>query len=168
MVAGYLAVGPVSWRDARYSGGGHELGAQLGDHVGEARAGLGPVPGAAQPAVVDVGGGISGDRVPHDNQGLHEERERDGALDGALGTAVRIPGAGELLAGGVGRLDRPPPGVALDQPGWGGGCVEAEDAQVAGLVRAGLTGGTRQPGACLKLPYHRQSAVAACSVTSWP
>ena len=37
-------------------------------------------------------------------------------------------------------LDRPPPGVALGQLRWGGGGVEAEDAQVIGLRRAGLAG----------------------------
>ena len=61
-------------------------------------------------------GGISGDRVPHDNQGLQRGTRTGRHARRRAGTAVRIPGAGELLAGGVGRLDGPPPGVALDRP----------------------------------------------------
>jgi len=72
--------------------------------------------------LVQAGGRVAGDRVPADHQGLDEERERDGALDGVRGAVAGIAGAGDLLAGGVGGFNRPPPGVPLDhlrrrQPG---------------------------------------------------
>ena len=48
---------------------------------------------AAAAALLDAGGGVAGTGVPHDHQGLDEERERHGAPDGRLGSVAGVAGA---------------------------------------------------------------------------
>src|ERR1035441_5611266 len=70
--------------------------------------------------------------VPADQQGLHQESERDGPLDCGGNPVAGIADAHDLLSGRIRRLDRPPPGISLDDR-LGGSCrVEGEDRQVAG------------------------------------
>src|SRR6266571_2574098 len=81
--------------DGVYSGFGERV-AERGVHVGGRGRGLGPVPRAPLPPPLDVGGGIAGDGVPADHEGLDEERERDGPLDSALRAVASAAGAGDL------------------------------------------------------------------------
>jgi len=74
-------------------------------HAGGCGRGLGRVPGAALPPLRQAGGRVAGDGVPAGHEGLDEEGERDGALDGPRGAVAGVAGAGDLLAGGVGGLD---------------------------------------------------------------
>jgi transposase len=127
----------AAWADAVYSGAAERV-AECGVHVGGGGGGLGPVPRVPLPALRQVGGGIAGDDVPADHQGLDQERERDGPLNGFRNAAAGVAGTGDLLAGRVGGLDGPPPGVPLDRGSWGQGRVEGEDAQVIGFLRAGI------------------------------
>jgi hypothetical protein len=99
-----LIVAVVACPDGRKSGF-EELASQGGEHVGGCGLGLGLVPRAEQASSSDVGGLVAPAGVPADHQGLHQEGERDTALDGLLHPVAGVPGAGELLAGGVGRLD---------------------------------------------------------------
>jgi hypothetical protein len=102
-----LIVWAVAWPYGRKSGL-EELAAELGEHVGGRGFVLGAVPRAEQAAQADVGGVVPGAGVPDDQQRLDQEAERDGALDGGLQPAAGLPDAEDLLAGGVGRLDRAP------------------------------------------------------------
>jgi hypothetical protein len=74
-----------------------ELAAELAEHVGD--GGLGAVPGAYLAAPADVTGVVAGAGVPGDQQGLDQEPEWDGALDGFLSPVAGVPDAQDLLAG---------------------------------------------------------------------
>jgi TnpA family transposase len=113
---------------------GDQFIAQRGSHVGGRGRHLGCVPGAAAAALLDRGGGVAGDGVPDDHQGLDEERERHRTLHGLRRAVAGVASPGELLAGRVRRLDGPPPGVAF-RDGLRGRCgVQGEQAQVIGLA----------------------------------
>src|SRR5574337_1594179 len=95
VVSDYVGVGPI-WR-SRGKSGGDEGAAELGEHVFE--GGFGPlvVPGFGGVAAGEVVGMVAGHRVPDDHQGLHEEPEWHGALDGTL-HAVAGPGRRRAVA----------------------------------------------------------------------
>jgi hypothetical protein len=57
-------------------------------------------------ASVDVGAGVAVQRVPDDDKGLDQQRERGGALDGCLEAVVGLAGSGALLAVSERGLDR--------------------------------------------------------------
>jgi len=95
--------------------GGDEDAAELGEHVGGGRLGLGGVPGRAGAVIGDVGGVVPGGGVPGGGDGLAGELERDGALDGAGGAVAGLACA-EDLPGVLDRhLDAPSGGIPLDQ-----------------------------------------------------
>src|SRR5579864_1070645 len=77
----YLAGLSLAWQVDGNSGV-VEVAAEAGGHVAGGRGGLGEVPGAVAAAALDVGGVAGGVGVPGDEQGLDEEPERDGPLDG--------------------------------------------------------------------------------------
>src|SRR6266700_1900252 len=120
-----LIVAVLSWPDGGKSGL-EELTAQPGEHVGGRRAGLGAVPRAQLAPPADVGGVVGPAGVPADQQGLDEEPEWDGALDGLLRAVAGISDAQDLLSGRIRRLDGPPPGVALGDGGRVSFGVEGE------------------------------------------
>src|SRR6266496_4391544 len=147
ILVAYFAGLPLTWQ----AGGNScvvEVAAEAGGHVGGGRGGLGEVPGALAAAPLDVGGIAGGSGVPGDEQGLDEEPERDGPLDGLAGAVAGVADAEDLLPGGVGGLDGPPPGVPFDGPGRGQGGVEGEDAQVVGFFRVGFAH-QDQPAGCV-------------------
>ena len=79
-VAGDLSGWGLAWPYGRKSCG-EELAAEPGEHVGGAGLGLGGVPRQQHAAPGDVGGIVGVAGVPADQQGLHQESERDGPLD---------------------------------------------------------------------------------------
>src|SRR5262249_48452920 len=128
-----LLVGGVCTGTPGSSGGDHGAG-QLGEHVLEGGLSLGCVPGL----VVAAGGegvpGVAVPGVPGDDEGGHDQGERDGALDGAAGAVAGLAGAGDVAGVGEGLLDGPPGGVAFDQGGGRGGQVGGDQGQDAGVV----------------------------------
>jgi hypothetical protein len=117
---------------------------------------------------VDIGGVVGDDRVPHHEQGLDEEPERDGALGGLLPPVAASP---------TPRICFP---VALE--GSIGHRQEYRSAMAAGSVLASRVtrlrsyalgeAGSRtkitRPGAVLKLPCHNPSTTAICTHVSCP
>src|SRR4030095_3422441 len=77
----------------------------------------------------DAGPVVAVPGVPDDDQGVHEQGERDGALDGAADPGAGLPGAQDVAGIIEGLLDRPPGRVPLDQGGGGGGQVGGDQGQ---------------------------------------
>ena len=75
-------------------------------------------------AVVAVAG------VPADDEGVREQGERDGALDGALDPVAGLAGAQHVAGVGECLFDRPPGGVPRHQRSRGGGQVGGDQGQV--------------------------------------
>ena len=71
----------LAWGDGEKSGGDHA--AELGEHVGEGRVGLGGVPGGPCAVVDGVAGMVAVQRVPDDGDRVAVQAERDGAADQA-------------------------------------------------------------------------------------
>ena len=71
----------------------NQLAAQRGEHVGVADGCLLAVPGGVAAAGVEVGVGVAVELVPGDRDGLAEEPERDGSLDGVLDAVAGLAGA---------------------------------------------------------------------------
>jgi hypothetical protein len=80
--------------------GGDQDAAELGEHVLEGGLCLGGVPGLGVAAGGDAGRAVAVPGVSGDDQGVDEQGERDGALDGAAGPAAGLPGAEDVA--GVG------------------------------------------------------------------
>src|SRR5215470_1944132 len=101
----------------RGNSGGDHGAAQLGEHVLEGGLGLGCVPGL----VVAAGGegvpGVAVPGVPGDDEGGHDQGERDGALDGAAGAVAGLAGAEDVAGVGEGLLDGPPGCIPGDEGG---------------------------------------------------
>ena len=93
----------AAWRKP----GGYHRPAQLDEHVLEGRLGLGPVPGLGGAAVIGVGRVVAVAGVPDDDQGGHEQRERDGALGGAPDAVAGLAGAQDVAGVGERLLDAP-------------------------------------------------------------
>src|SRR5918911_1221949 len=89
--------------------------AEGGEHVEEGRRGLGAIPGTDEPAggaaLLEAGG------VPEQDQIVDEAGQRGGAGDRGGGLILRVFEAEELLLVAERDLDRPPPGVALQDEG---------------------------------------------------
>ena len=79
--------------------GGDHRAAQLDQHVLEGRLGLGPVPGLAARRSPTSAGAVALPCVPDDDQGVHEQGEREGALDGVAAAQV-VLGDGQPEAPG--------------------------------------------------------------------
>jgi hypothetical protein len=94
----------VSWGTAGNAGGDQDP-AELGEHVLEGGPGLGGVPGFGGAAGGDAGGVVAVAGVPGDDQGVDEQGERDGALDGAAGPGAGLAGAEDVAGIGEGLLD---------------------------------------------------------------
>jgi hypothetical protein len=60
--------------------GGDEDAAELGEHVGGRRLGLGAIPGGAGPVLAGVGGVVPGGGVLEDRDALAGQGEREGAV----------------------------------------------------------------------------------------
>lgn len=94
--------GGLSWAGGGKSGGDHDA-PELDEHVLEGRLGLFAVPGLVVAAGVDVGLVVAVPGVPHHDQGMDRQRERDGPLDcepaavTGLARAQYVAGAGERL-----------------------------------------------------------------------
>jgi hypothetical protein len=116
---------------------GYQDVAELGEHVLEGGFGLGVVPGLGVAACGDAGRAMAVPGVPDDDQGVDEQRERDGALDGAAGAVAGLAGAQDVAGVGEGLLDGPAGGVAGDQGGGAGGQVGGDQGEQAGVVAAG-------------------------------
>ena len=86
--------------------GGDQDPAKLDEHVLEGRLGLGAVPGLGGAAVIDVSRVMAVPGVPQDDQGVHEQGERDGALDGAPDPVAGLAGAQYVAGVGERLLDR--------------------------------------------------------------
>ena len=84
---------------------GDQDAAELGEHVLEGGFGLGGVPGLGVAAGGDAGRAVAVPGIPHDDQGVNEQGERDGALDGAAGAVAGLPGAQDVAGVGEGLLD---------------------------------------------------------------
>jgi hypothetical protein len=82
--------------------------AEPGEHVLEGGPGLGGVPGFGGAAGGDAGGVVSVAGVPDDDEGVDQQGERDGALDGAAGPGAGLPGARDVAGVSEGLLNRPP------------------------------------------------------------
>ena len=118
--------------------------AQLDEHVLEGLLGLGPVPGLGGAAVIDVSRVVAVAGVPADDQGVDQEREWDGALDGALDPVAGLAGAQDVAGISERLLDSPPAGVAGHQRAGGSAQVGGDQGQV---IAAGgvLVAGQDQP-----------------------
>ena len=86
--------------------GGDQGAAQCGEHVLEGRPGFAAVPGLAGAAVGDGLPAVAVPGVPGDDQGVDEQGERDGALDGAGGAGAGLAGAQDVAGVRKGLLDR--------------------------------------------------------------
>ena len=82
--------------------GGDEDAAELGEHVLEGGFGLGVVPGLGAAAGGGAGVVVAVPGVPGDDQGVGEQGERDGALDGAAGAVAGFAGAEDVAGVGEG------------------------------------------------------------------
>jgi hypothetical protein len=100
--------------------GGDQDAAELGEHVLEGGLALGGVPGLGVAAGGDADAVVAVSGVPHDDQCVDEQGERDGALDGAAGAVAGLAGAQNVAGVGEGLLDGPAAGVPLDQRGGAG------------------------------------------------
>ena len=78
--------------------GGDQDAAELGEHVLEGGFSLGAVPGLGMPAGGDAGRVVAMPGIPGDDQGVDEQRERDGALDGAAGAIAGLARAQDVAA----------------------------------------------------------------------
>jgi hypothetical protein len=124
--------------------GGDHRPAQLDEHVLEGGLGLGPVPELGGAAVIDVGRVVAVAGVPDDGQGVHEQGERDGALDGVLDAVAGLAGAQDVAGVGERLLDAPPGGVPGHQGGRAGVQVGGDQSQVIAAGGA-LVAGQDQP-----------------------
>src|SRR5689334_10590156 len=94
----------VSCRTAGNAGADQDP-AELGEHVLEGGLGLAGVPGLGGAAGGDAGRVVAVPGVPGDDQGVDEQGERDGALDGAAGPVAGLAGAEHVAGVGEGLLD---------------------------------------------------------------
>ena len=106
-------------------------------HAGGGGGGLGLVPRVPLTALREDGG-IGGDDVPADHQGLDQERERDGALDGFRTRLQASPAPVTCLRPRWRARWATARSTARSRPLGGQGRIEGEDAQVIGFLRAGL------------------------------
>ena len=140
-------------------------------HVLEGRLRLGPVPGLGGATVVDVGRVVAVARVPQDDEGVHEQGERDGALDGKPDPVAGLPGAQHVAGISERLLNRPPAGVTGHQRARGRGGIGGDQAQIiaaGGVLVAGQDQphGAGVPGA---VPQAGQiSRLLTCSAVAVP
>src|ERR1035437_10203497 len=87
-----FGVGGLSWVCRRKTGR-YQGPAELDDHVFKGRLGLFGVPRLLGAAGVDVGRVVAVPGVPADDQGVDEQRERDGPLDGFAGPVAGLAGS---------------------------------------------------------------------------
>src|SRR5262249_46213079 len=99
-------------------------------------AGLGRVPGRLVAAAAHDGGAMAGEVVPGDHQGLGEQGEGDGALDGTGGAGAGLTGAGDGFGGAGGDFGGPPAGGGGGDLGGRGGHAGGDQGQ-AGLAGLG-------------------------------
>jgi hypothetical protein len=103
--------------------------AELGEHVLEGGLGRGGIPGLGGAAAGDAGRVVAVAGVPDDDQGMHEQGERDGPPDGAADPGAGLAGAEDVAGISEGLLDAPPGRVPLDQGGGGGGQAGGDQGQ---------------------------------------
>ncbi len=82
--------------------------------------------------------------VPGDDDGVHEHRERDGALDGAADPVAGLAGAEDVAGVGERLLDRPAGGIPCHQGGRGDVKVGGDQRKVIAAGGA-LVAGQDQP-----------------------
>jgi hypothetical protein len=125
----------LGWAGGQKSGGDDDA-AQLGEHVGEGRLGLGGVPGGSPTPVGEVGAVVAVQGAPEHGDRVAVQAERDGAAHGVLGAVAGLADAEKVAGLGEGDLDRPAPGVSADQRCRAAVPVGGDQGQVVAGVRA--------------------------------
>ena len=115
---------------------GDDHAAELGEDVEDRGLGLVPIPRGERAGRLDVARVVARRRIPAEREAVHDEPERDRALDGLLQPVASLPDTTRLLRVLDSDLDRPAFRVAPDDLGGTRGEIGGDERDVVAALRA--------------------------------